>query len=262
MIITPEGFPLAYELLAGNVTDNRTLRLFLRQIERRYGKAERIWLMDRGIPTEATLEQMRASDPPVRYLVGTPKGRLSKLEAAPLEEPWRQLREGIDVKLLPQAGELYVLARSASRVAKERAIRRKQLRRLWLRLRQGMALTRDRLLLKLGAAWRLVQVTPQADGTLGIALNRAKAPPGAPARGPVPPPHEPHRQGPGDPLALYMRLVQVEEAFKTLKGDLALRPIHHQIPRRSRRTSSWRSWPTPSTRRSAAMTVSWKHSCP
>ena len=200
MIITPEGFPLAYELLAGNVTDNRTLRLFLRQIERRYGKAERIWLMDRGIPTEATLEQMRASDPPVRYLVGTSKGRLSKLEAAPLEEPWRQLREGIDVKLLPQAGELYVLARSASRVAKERAIRRKQLRRLWLRLRQGMALTRDRLLLKLGAAWRLVQVTPQADGTLGIALNRAKAPPGAPARGPVPPPHEPHRPGPGDPL--------------------------------------------------------------
>ena len=183
LIITPEGFPLAYEVLAGNVTDNRTLRLFLRQIERRYGKAERIWLLDRGIPTEATLAQMRASAPPVRYLVGTPKGRLSTLEAALLEQPWQQVRDGIAVKLLPQAGELYVLARSTSRVGKERAIRRKQLKRLWRRLRQlqGMALTRDKLLLKLGAArqrwpaaWRLVQVDPQPDGTLRFGLNRAK----------------------------------------------------------------------------------------
>ena len=239
LIITPEGFPLAYEVLAGNVTDNRTLRLFLRQIERRYGKAERIWLLDRGIPTEATLAQMRASTPPVRYLVGTPKGRLSKLEAALLEEPWQQVRDGIAVKLLPQAGELYVLARSDSRVAKERAIRRTQLKRLWQRLRQlqGMALTRDPLLLKLGAArqrwpaaWRLVQIDPQPDGTLVFALNRAKL---RQVR---------RREGryllrtnltEGDPAGLwelYMRLVQVEEAFKTLKGDLALRPIHHQLP--------------------------------
>jgi hypothetical protein len=101
LIITPEGFPLAYEVLAGNTSDNRTLRLFLRQIERRYGKAERIWLMDRGIPTEATLAQMRASTPPVRYLVGTPKGRLTKLEAALLTQPWQQVRNGISVKLLP-----------------------------------------------------------------------------------------------------------------------------------------------------------------
>jgi hypothetical protein len=241
VIITPEGFPLAYEIFAGNVTDNRTLRLFLRQIERRYGKAERIWLLDRGIPTEATLAQMRASTPPIRYLVGTPKGRLSTLEAALLEQPWQQVREGIAVKLLPQAGELYVLARSASRVGKERAIRRKQLQRLWRRLRQlqGMALTRDKLLLKLGAArqrwpaaWRLVQVDPQPDGTLRFGLNRAKL---RQVR---------RREGryllrtnltEGDPAGLwelYMRLVQVEEAFKTLKGDLALRPIHHQVPPR------------------------------
>jgi len=241
LIITPEGFPLAYEVLAGNVTDNRTLRLFLRQIERRYGKAERIWLLDRGIPTEATLAQMRASAPPVRYLVGTPKGRLSTLEAALLEQPWQQVREGIAVKLLPQAGELYVLARSASRVGKERAIRRKQLKQLWQRLRQlqGMALTRDKLLLKLGAArqrwpaaWRLVQVDPQPEGALVFALNRGKL---RQVR---------QREGryllrtnltEGDPAGLwelYMRLVQVEEAFKTLKGDLALRPIHHQVPPR------------------------------
>ena len=241
LIITPEGFPLAYEVLAGNVTDSRTLRLFLRQIERRYGKAERIWLMDRGIPTEATLAQMRASRPPVRYLVGTPKGRLSALEAALLAQPWQQVREGITVKLLPQGGDLYVLARSASRVAKERAIRRKQLKRLWARLRQlqGMALTRDQLLLKLGAArqrwpaaWRLVQVTPQPDGTLTIALNRAKLRQVRRREGRYLLRTNVTDRDPAHLWALYMRLVQVEEAFKTLKGDLALRPIHHQVPPR------------------------------
>jgi len=241
LIITPEGFPLAYEVLAGNVTDNRTLRLFLRQIERRYGQAERIWLMDRGIPTEATLEQMRTSQPPVRYLVGTPKGRLSKLEAALLAQPWQQVRAGIDVKLLPQAGELYVLARSASRIAKERAIRRKQLKRLWQRLRQlqGMRLTHDQLLLKLGAArqrwpaaWRLVQVSPQPDGTLGFALNRPKLRQVRRREGRYLLRTNLTDRDPATLWELYMRLVQVEEAFKTLKGDLALRPIHHQLPPR------------------------------
>jgi len=238
LIITPEGFPLAYEVLAGNVTDNRTLRLFLRQIERQYGKAERIWLMDRGIPTETTLAQMRASDPPVRYLVGTPKGRLSKLEAALLAQPWQQVRDGIAVKLLPQAGELYVLARSASRVAKERAIRRKQLKRLWQRLRQlqGMALTRDQLLLKLGAArqrwpaaWRLVQATPQPDGTLVIGLNRPKLRQVRRREGRYLLRTNLIDRDPAHLWELYMRLVHVGEAFKTLKGDLALRPIHHQL---------------------------------
>ncbi len=238
LIITPEGFPLAYEVLAGNVTDNRTLRLFLRQIERRYGKAERIWLMDRGIPTEETLAQLRRSTPPVRYLVGTPKGRLSTLEAALLEQPWQQVRDGIDVKLLPQVGELYVLARSESRVAKERAIRRKHLKRLWQRLHQlqAMALTRDQLLLKLGAArqrspaaWRLVQVDPQPNGALVFALNRAKLRQVRRREGRYLLRTNLTDRDPATLWELYMRLVQVEEAFKTLKGDLALRPIHHQL---------------------------------
>ncbi len=238
LIITPEGLPLAYEVLAGNTTDNRTLRLFLRQIERRYGKAERIWLMDRGIPTEATLAQMRASTPPVRYLVGTPKGRLSKLEAALLPQPWQQVRDGITVKLLPQAEDLYVLARSESRVAKERAMRRKQLKRLWRRLHQlqAMALTRDKLLLKLGAAhqrwpgaWRLVRVTPHADGRLTFALDRARLRRVRRREGRYLLRTNLTDRDPAQLWALYMQLVQVEEAFKTLKGDLAVRPIHHQL---------------------------------
>jgi transposase len=156
-------------------------------------------------------------------------------------QPWQQVREGITVKLLPQADDAYVLARSEARVAKERAMRRKQLKRLWRRLHQlqGMDLTRDQLLLKLGAArqqwpaaWRLVHVTPHADGTLAVALDR-------PALRQVR-----RREGryllrtnltdrdPAQLWELYMRLVQVEEAFKTLKGDLALRPIHHQLESR------------------------------
>src|SRR5437588_12684316 len=76
LIVTPEGFPLAYEVLAGNTSDKTTLKDFLTKIETQYGKAQRIWIMDRGIPTEKTLQEMRQSDPPVLYLVGTPKGRL------------------------------------------------------------------------------------------------------------------------------------------------------------------------------------------
>ena len=82
LIVTPEGFPLAYEVMAGNTADNTTLRGFLKKIEGQYGKAERIWVMDRGIPTEEVLQEMRQSDPPVSYLVGTPKGRLSRYEKA------------------------------------------------------------------------------------------------------------------------------------------------------------------------------------
>jgi hypothetical protein len=238
LIITPEGFPLAYEVLAGNTTDNRTLRLFLRQIERRYGKAERIWLMDRGIPTEATLAQMRASTPPVRYLVGTPKGRLSKLEAALLPQPWQQVRDGITVKLLPQADDVYVLAQSETRVAKERAMRRKQLKRLWRRLHQlqAMPLRRDKLLLKLGAAqqrwpaaWRLVRVTPHTDGRLTFVLDCAMLRQVRRREGRYLLRTNLTDRDPAQLWALYMQLVQVEEAFKTLKGDLALRPIHHQL---------------------------------
>ena len=103
LIVTPEGFPLAYEVLPGNTADNTTLRGFLQKIETQYGKAQRIWVMDRGIPTEEVLAEMRQADPPISYLVGTPKGRLTKLERALLERPWQAVREGVDVKLLPRS---------------------------------------------------------------------------------------------------------------------------------------------------------------
>jgi hypothetical protein len=111
-------------VLHGNTADNTTLRGFLDRIERRYGKAQRIWLMDRGVPTEAVLAEMRAADPPVRYLVGTPKGRLSRLEQDLLAKPWQEARPGVQVKLLPQDGELFVLAESRDRVTKSLPLRK------------------------------------------------------------------------------------------------------------------------------------------
>ena len=242
LVVTPEGLPLAYEVLAGNTADNTTLRDFLARIERQYGRARRIWAMDRGIPTEAVLTEMRESDPPVHYLVGTPKGRLSRFEKTLLAQSWQEARPGVDVKLLPQDGELYVYAQSRDRVAKERAIRRRKLKRLWARLKQlsAMTLTREALLMKLGAArqkapsaWRLVEVKLAEKGaTFRYRLRRDKL---RQAR---------RREGryllrtnltETDPAKLwhfYLQLVAVEEAFKNLKGDLAIRPIFHQLDRR------------------------------
>lgn len=241
LVITPEGFPLAYEVLPGNTSDKTTLRGFLAKIQSQYGKAQRIWIMDRGIPTEEVLAEMRAADPPVHYLVGTPKGRLGKLEAELLEQPWQEAREGVEVKLLPRTGELYVLARSKGRVAKERAMRRRQLKKLWARLAElaRMAPPRDALLLKLGAAkaqlplaWRLVQIAVAADGALSYALRKDKLREVTRREGRYLLRSNLSAEDPAQIWRLYMLLVQVEEAFKNLKGDLAVRPIHHQLEHR------------------------------
>ena len=238
LVVTPEGLPLGYEVLAGNTDERATLADWLKRIEEQYGKARRIWVMDRGIPTEEVLAQMRQSDPPVQYLVGTPKGRLTQYEQALLQKSWQEVRPGVRVKLLPQEQELYVLAESQDRVAKERSMRRRQLKWLWRRLKevQGMKCQRDELLRKLGAAehqapgaWRLVnlEVDPQAAAfTYRLDKNKLRI-----VR---------QREGryllrsnltasdPANLWTFYLQLTQVEEAFKNLKGDLAVRPIYHQ----------------------------------
>src|SRR5277367_3326784 len=149
LIVTPDGFPLAYEVMAGNTSDKTTLRAFLAKIEAQYGSAKRTWVMDRGIPTEEVLAEMRASQTPIHYLVGTPRGRLTKLEKALAAKPWEDVRESVRVKLIEQEQETYVFARSQARREKEQAMRRRRLRKLIKRLRelQGQNLTRDELLL-------------------------------------------------------------------------------------------------------------------
>lgn len=194
--------------------------------------------MDRGIPTEEVLTEMRASDPPVRYLVGTPKGRLSQLEDQLTELPWYQARAGVEVKLLPEEGELYVLAQSQDRISKERAMRRRQLKWLWQRLVQlkAMALKRDALLLKLGAAkerspsaWRLVEVdVPQNGAQFQFSLRKDKLRSVRKREGRYLLRTNLAQSDPARLWEFYIQLTHVEEAFKNLKGDLALRPIFHQ----------------------------------
>ena len=130
LVITPEGFPVAYEVMAGNTSDKTTLRGFLEKIEQQYGKANRTWLMDLGIPTEEVLREMREASMPVWYLVGTPRGKLSQLEKEFLLRPWKQVKDSLEVKLLPREGELYVLAHSQGRRHKERSRRRRRLKQL------------------------------------------------------------------------------------------------------------------------------------
>jgi hypothetical protein len=242
LVVTPEGLPLAYEMFPGNTADKTTLRGMLATIRRRYGAAERIWIMDRGIPTEEILAELRTAEVGVRYLVGTPKGRLTRYEAALAERPWQAVHPQLRVKLLPQDGELYVLAESQARAGKERGMRRRRLKAYWRRLGelQRQRPTRDQLLKKLGAAQErvgrlatsLVQVEVTDDGTFTYRLDRQKL---RAVRA---------REGryllrtnlaADDPELIwrcYLQLCFVEEAFRTLKGDLGLRPIFHQRPDR------------------------------
>jgi hypothetical protein len=242
LVVTPEGLPLAYEVLPGNTADSKTLRAFLSKIEVQYGKARRVWVMDRGVPTEAVLAEMRASDPPVQYLVGTPKGRLNRLEKHLIEKPWRKAREGVEVKLLAQEDELDVFAQSADRVAKERAMRRRQLKWLWTRLAKlaAMNVSYEEKLMKLGAArskaptaWRLVDVTlDKQSSVLCYSLNRGKLRIARRREGRYLLRTNPTDQDPAVLWQYYVQLVAVEEAFKNLKGDLAIRPIFHKDEQR------------------------------
>ncbi len=238
LIVTPEGFPLAYEGLAGNTSDQKTLKSFLEEIEKPYGKAQRIWLMDRGVPTEATLQEMQASDPPVLYLVGTPKGRLGQLEGQLAEVSWEKAREAVEVKLLPKEKEVDVLAKSLERRKTDRAIRRRPLKKLWHRLGElkPMKLKRDTLLMRLGAArqaapaaWRLVKIPlPSRGQKLAFALRKDKLREVRRREGQYLLRSNRTDRAPAQLWEFYLLLVQVEQAFKHLKGDLSIRPIFHQ----------------------------------
>ena len=247
LVITPEGFPLAYEVMAGNTADRTTLRGFLAKIESNYGKARRVWVMDRGIPTEEVLQEMRTSDREIFYLVGTLRSKVRQYEKKWLDLPWQKVRESVDVKLFTEDGELYVLAKSEGRRAKERAIRRKKLARL-LRKLHAMRLhppLRDQLLLRIGAARKDagraakfvtlklppegVQVTRQSfTFHLGKEqLQQAELRDG----------HYLLRSNlvAEDPAVLwerYIQLTQIEAAFRTMKSELGIRPIYHQLEHR------------------------------
>jgi transposase len=243
LIVTPEGFPLSYEVMGGGTADSSTLSGFLERIEHRYGRADRIWVMDRGIPTEDSLAKMRSVG--ASYLVGTPKGRLTKLEQAFLNRPWAKVREGVQVKRLATEEDVYVLAHSDARVDKERGMRRKRLRRYIERLKalQGQILTRDQLLMKLGAAKHdagraagLVKVTwpkeAASTASLEFSLDRQRLRQVRRREGRYLLRTNLTAQQPEALWTFYIQLTEVEQAFKEIKHDLAIRPIFHQTEER------------------------------
>jgi transposase len=243
LIVTPEGFPLSYEVMGGGTADSTTLSDFLDRIERRYGRANRIWVMDRGIPTEDGLAKMRSIG--ASYLVGTPKGRLTKLEQAFLHKPWAKVRDGVQVKRLATDEDVYVLAQSDARIDKERGMRRKRLRRYIERLKalQGQNLTRDQLLMKLGAAKHdagraagLVKVTLPKEATttasLEFSLDRGRLRQVRRREGRYLLRTNLTAQQPEALWTFYIQLTEVEQAFKEIKHDLAIRPIFHQTEER------------------------------
>lgn len=243
LIVTPEGLPLAYEVFGGDRADVTTLDEVVERIEIKYGRAERIWVFDRGVVSEANLEKLRARGG--RYLVGTARGELRRYEQRLLDGPWQTASAEVEVQFIAEEQETYVLARSRRRAEKERAMRRRWLRglmrdliKLRRALREGTLKSTERLQRRLGRlqerwpqAWPYVEVKVEG---LGLRwhwnrkkLRRIEARAGAYLL-------RTNLPG-GDPVKLweqYVQLMEVEAAFRTLKSDLAIRPIWHFTPLR------------------------------
>jgi len=246
LVLTPEGFPVAYEVYPGNTRDTATLEEFLDLIEKQYGKFQRTWLMDRGIPTEDMLEKMRSRG--IDYLVGTPKGHLTHVEKQLLEQPWIQARESVRVKILQQESEFYVYVESHDRVAKERSMRRRRLKRLWAslhELRNRKKITRDDLLMHIGALKKeggrdfgLVRISipnpqePVNEHTFHFELDRERLRRTLRREGRYLLRSNMQAASPETVWESYLLLTRIEQAFKDLKGELSIRPIWHQLEKR------------------------------
>jgi transposase len=240
LIVTPEGFPLSYELLAGNVRDEGTLEGALETIERKHGVARRIWVFDRGVVSEANLQKLREHG--ARYVVGTPRSQLKQYEKQLLDGPWQAIGSEVRVQLLLDGAETFVLARSADRAKKEAAMRARQVRGLMRELvclrrsiRRGTIKQSDKILMRIGRlqerwprAWPYVQVHWQGgrlswdwsrpalrlaalrDGAYLLRTNLAE--------------HTPEAL-----WKMYVQLTEVERVFRVLKSELAIRPIWHWV---------------------------------
>ena len=250
LVCTPEGLPLSFEVFAGNRSDVTTVEEIVTRMEQVYGQAQRVWVMDRGMVSEANIAFMRKRN--ARYLVGTPKSQLRTFEQALLDKAgWHEVQDGLEAKLLAhpdgQGKEQFVLCRSTARAAKERAMLKRQTDLLCEELRKiDQSLRRQpeadvekvgrrigRWLGKFASAAKVVdvQVDRNDDGaaaglTVTSRLEKGQA--------------TDQRHGAyllrtncteTDPAQLwrwYIQLTQAEAAFRTAKSDLALRPIFHR----------------------------------
>ena len=248
LVVTTDGLPLAYEVMKGNTSDRTTLPGFLKKIEDTYGKARRVWVMDRGVPSEDILQDMRSPEGQTFYLVGTPKSKINQHEKKWLDLPWQKVRDSVEVKLYEHEGELYVLAKSGGRQAKENAMRRKRLARLLRKLRtmRKSLPKRDQLLLRIGAAKKeagrafgfVKMQRPAADQavtreTFSFEVDKVKLKAAEQRDG-----HYLLRSNltGEDPAVLwtrYVQLTQIESVFRSLKSELSIRPIGHQLEHRA-----------------------------
>ncbi len=254
LVVTPEGLPIGYEIFGGNTADVTTVEEMVEAMEEKYGQAERIWVMDRGMISEENIEFLRERK--ARYIVGTPKSQLKAFEAQLLEKDnWAQVQEGVEVKLVPHpdgdTDEQYVLCRSSARRQKEVAMIELARKRLRAQLDKTHASLRKRAARDAGlierrigrwlgrfpAAERLLsvvvernieghatglQITEHAERTAwaelahGAYLLRTNCTEKEPAK----------------LWRWYMQLSQAEDAFRISKSDLNLRPVFHQKTQR------------------------------
>lgn len=250
LVCTPEGLPLSFETFAGNRTDVTPVEQIVRSMEEKYGVAERIWVMDRGMVSEANIAFLRERR--ARYLVGTPKSWLRRHEAALLDRTsWQEVQDGLEVRLVEhpdgEAGEQYILCRSSARAEKERAMLQRQSERLtealvriarWLQRQpqadhEAVGRRIGRALGQYPAAAAIIEATVLSDES-GRAVGLRIASDVVAGR-------KAFRQKGAyllrtnceetDPALLwrwYMQLTQAEAAFRTAKSDLGLRPIYHR----------------------------------
>lgn len=261
LVLTPDGFPLAYEVLPGNTSDKGAQMAFIRKLESKYGKIGNLWLMDRGVPTEKTLAEMRQSG--YKYLVGAPRGHLKVIGKKFDDVPWEHVQDGISVKVaktaVDGAEDTFVLTKSTARSLKETAMRVKKIRGAMKTLRaiderlgrskwrkvepSKRGLGRDELVARLavaenkaGRAWKMINVTMPKEGdkvtteSFSWKLNWSRI-------------REARAEDEGtyllrtnlsecDPKTLWKRYMiqgEIEYAFRELKNDLGLRPVYHQL---------------------------------
>jgi len=249
LVASKEGLPLAFEVFDGNKTDVTTVEEMVLMMEKKYGVAERVWVMDRGMVSEKNLEFMRTRG--ARYLVGTPKALLRKFERELLEKNWTSVRPDVEIKLCssPDGGEeTYVLCRSQGRKDKEQAILNRFITRIEEGLRKiqeqansGRLRNKEKSLLRIG---KLLGKNSRAASLYEVMVNETGS--GKAARLTVTIKKNEERynwalatsgsyilrtnwpeRDPQELWKTYMDLTQVEDAFRTTKSDLGMRPIFH-----------------------------------
>jgi transposase len=249
LIVNQDGFPFSYELFDGNRADVSTVEAILRTIERKHGKARRVWIFDRGVVSEENLVAIRKRGG--QYLVGTPRSQLKQFEQELFKDDFEKIRPEVAVKqiLIPGGEETYILCRTAGRKEKEKAIRsrfvakiEKALAGLEKRIAEGKLKNRDKMLLRLG---RIQASHPQVADLYEMAVKDSNEGPRLVWR------QKPEQQqwlearegayllrtnltvnGAADLWKKYMQLTEVEAAFRTLKSELAIRPLFHQLEKR------------------------------